>query len=395
MRPEEFASSAPGQLVRAMEGHWTYEPNPLPPDLNLPMRLVQQLSAADQALGQLAGVGRMLPNPHLLIRPYIRREAVLSSQIEGTVTRLDQLFLFEAEPEHVAHPADVEEVVNYVLALEHGLKLLAEGMPLGLRVIREVHAQLLDGVRGGSKAPGTNRKCGVLLGRPGQAYDDARFVPPAPAALDRLLRDFERFLNTPGDLPVVVQLALAHYQFETIHPFMDGNGRVGRLLITLMLCERGWLPQPLLYLSAFFHAHREDYYDLLLDVSRLGAWNEWIAFFAHGVAEQARDAVSRTNRLLDLWRHYGQHVRKTALSGNALQLVDELFASPFLTARRATEVLGVTFATAMSNIRKLQEAGILREMTGKQRNQVFVADEILKLLDAPTADAAPAGELPT
>jgi Fic family protein len=386
LRPEEFADAAPGRLVSAQEGHWTYEPHALPPTLTFDMPLLRQLSEADQALGQLAGVGRMLPNPHLLIRPYVRREAVLSSQIEGTVTRLDQLFLFEAEPDHVAHPADVAEVINYVAAMEHGMNRLAEGLPLCLRLIREVHAELMAGVRGGEKRPGEFRECGVLLGQRGQTYENARFVPPAPGALNGLLRDFGRFIEEPGDLPVVIQMALAHYQFETIHPFMDGNGRVGRLLLTLMLCARGCMPQPLLYLSAYFHANRTGYYDLLLEVSRRGAWNEWISFFASGVTEQARDAVRRTNRLLDLWKGYRQRAREGAISANGLALVDELFASPFLTAKRAMEVLGVTFATAISNIRKLGKAGILREMTGRQRNQVFVADEILALLDAPSAE---------
>ena len=294
MRPKEFAANAPGRLEKAPAGYWTFDPAPLPPDaraLGLDFRLACQLSEADQSLGELAGVGRRLPNPHLLIRPFIRREAVLSSRIEGTMTRLDQLFLFEAEPEHVSHPSDVAEVANYVRALEHGLELLKNGLPLCLRVLREVHGKLLEGVRGGQKAPGDFRRCDVMIGRQNQAYHQARFVPPMHTALAPLLREFEKFLNAPGELPVIVQLALAHYQFEAIHPFMDGNGRVGRLLITLMLCERGTLPQPLLYLSAFFEHHEQEYKDRMLEVSRRGAWNDWITFFARGVTEQARDAV--------------------------------------------------------------------------------------------------------
>ncbi len=186
-------------------------------------------------MGELAGLGRRLPNPHLLIRPFLRREAVLSSRIEGTVTRLDQLFLFESDADEVAHPADVAEVANYVHALEYGLQKLGEGLPLCWRLLREVHERLMQGVRGENKRPGQFRNCDVLIGRPGQLWDDARFVPPAHAALDPLLRHFEEFLNAPGDLSPVVQIALAHYQFETLHPFMDGNGRLGRLLITLML----------------------------------------------------------------------------------------------------------------------------------------------------------------
>src|SRR5262249_33484686 len=191
------------------------------------LALVRQLSDAAQALGELAGVGRRLPNPHLLIRPFLSREAVLSSRIEGTVTRLDQLFLFEAEADELVHPVDVGEVANYVRALESGLQRLSEGLPLCLRLLREVHERLLQGVRGENKRPGQFRNCGVMIRRGGQTWDDARFIPPTHDALEPLLRDFERFLNNPGDLPVVAQLALAHYQFETVHPFMDGNGRLG------------------------------------------------------------------------------------------------------------------------------------------------------------------------
>jgi Fic family protein len=332
----------------------------------------------------------MLANPHLLIRPFIRREAVSSSRIEGTITRLDQLFLFEAEPEHVAHPTDVSEVSNYVRALEHGLQLLKEGTPLCLRLIREVHARLMEGVRGGDKQPGSFRRCGVLIGRHGQTYQQARFVPPEHTALDSLLRDFEQFLNTPGDLPAVVQLALAHYQFECIHPFMDGNGRVGRLLISLMLCERGVLPQPLLYLSAFFEQHDQEYKDCLLNVSRTGAWGDWIDFFARGVTEQARDAVLRSNRLLDLGKQYQKRVADVARSSAALQLLEELFASPYTTVALASDVLNMTYQAALYNVNKLIEAGVLREMTGRSTNRVYCADEILKLLDQPLIDDTPA-----
>jgi Fic family protein len=359
---------------------------PPPGAIGLDFRLVRTLSQADQALGELAGVGRMLPNPHLLIRPFVRREAVLSSRIEGTITRLDQLFLFEAEPEQVSYPDDVAEVANYVRALEHGLELLQQGTPLCLRLLRSVHARLLERVRGGDKRPGEFRSCDVLIGRQGQSFAQARFVPPMHGTLDPLLRDFERFLNNPGELPVVVQLALAHYQFEAIHSFMDGNGRVGRLLITLMLCERAVLPQPLLYLSAFFERHDQEYKDHLLEVSRHSAWAEWIQFFARGVAEQARDAARRAGRLLDLGKQYQQQVSAVARSAAALRLLDELFASPFITVPGAATALGLSFPAAQNNVDKLVEAGILREMTGKAKNRVYVADEILRLLDEPLAD---------
>jgi len=317
------------------------------------MKIIKQLSDADHALGQLAGVGRMLPNPHLLIRPFIRREAVLSSRIEGTVTRLDQLFMFEAEPNEISYPSDVSEVANYVRALEHGVDRIRNGMPLTLRLLCEVHRVLLEGVRGGERRPGEFRQCGVMIGRQGQSFEQARFVPPCHTVLDPLLTEFEKFINEERSLPPIVQLALAHYQFEAIHPFMDGNGRMGRLLITLMLCERNYLPQPLLYVSAYLEKNDEEYKDCLLKVSQKGAWNDWIRFFAAGVAEQARDAPKRAEQLLDLWRTYRQQAAEVSNSATALQLVDELFASPFLTITRTAELLGVSFPTAQSNMKKL------------------------------------------
>jgi Fic family protein len=334
-------------------------------------------------LGQLAGVGRRLPNPHLLIRPFIRREAVLSSRIEGTVTRLDQLFLFEAQPDEILHPADAEEVRNYVLAVEHGLHQVRQGYPFSLQLLREVHSILLQGVRGAEKRPGEIRSHPVLLGRSGQTFENARFVPPCHTTLEPLLADFIRFLRDERQLPPIIQLALMHYQFETIHPFNDGNGRVGRLLITLMLCERRCLPEPLLYLSAFFEQHREEYYDRLLEVSRRAAWNEWIAFFAQGVAEQANDATTRAGRLLDLWQIYRHRVTKIVRSSAVLRLIDELFASPYITVNRAKEVMAVAFKSANNIVERLVQAGILREITGQQRYRVYSADEIFHLLDAP------------
>jgi Fic family protein len=283
----------------------------------------------------------------------------------------------------------VAEVANYVRALEHGLQLLKDGLPLCLRLLREVHAKLMEGVRGGEKRPGALRQCDVMIARQGQSWDDSRFVPPLHTALAPLLRDFERFLNDPGRMPIVAQLALAHYQFEAIHPFMDGNGRVGRLLITLMLSARGTLSQPLLYFSAFFEKHEEEYKDWLLEVSRRGAWREWIAFFARGMTEQARDAVRRTNRLLDLGKQYRLQVAEVARSNAALRLLDELFASPFITISGAATATGLTYPAAQNNVNRLVEAGILREMTGRSTNRVYVADAILKLLDEPLEGKPP------
>jgi Fic family protein len=390
LRPQDFAENAPGRLVRSPQGHWTYEPHPLPPcdeALGLNFRLARDLAEAERAIGELAGVGRMLPNPLLLIRPFVQREAVASSRIEGTVTRLDQLFLFEAEPDQIAHPADVEEVRNYVLASEHGVELIRRGNPLSLRVIREVHRVLMTGVRGGDKRPGDFRPCDVRIGRQSEHWDDSRFVPPGHTALEPLLRDFERFVNTPGDRPVVVDLALSHYQFETIHPFMDGNGRIGRLLITLMLCQRGCLPEPLLYLSAYLERHNDEYRDRMLAVSQRGEWAEWVRFLARGVVEQARDAATRAGRLLDLWRTYQKTVSGQTRAASAVRLLDLLFTHPFITIPNAARFLGQTYPAALNNVDKLVAAGVLRAREGTSSPRVYVADEVLRLLDGPLTDA--------
>ncbi len=392
MRPEEFSPQAPGRIVRSVLGHWTFAPAPLPPALQPTLELMAQLSAADQALGELAGAGRRLVNPHLLIRPFIRREAVLSSRIEGTVTNLDQLFLFEAQPEELSLPSDADEVRNYVLALEHGLQSVRSGYPFSLHLLREVHRILLTRVRGDEKKPGEVRDRPVLIGRT-YDFDAARFVPPCHTTLEPLLQDFVRFLRDERALPVIVQLALMHYQFETIHPFNDGNGRVGRLLITLMLCERQVLPLPLLYLSAFFEQHRDEYYDHLLNVSRQAAWNEWIGFFARGVTEQARDAITRVQRLQDLQASYRERTGALIRTAAPQRLVEELFASPYITVNHAAEVMDVSFKSAAQTVTTLADAGMLREITGQKRNRIYRADEVLALLDAPLS--APAAPPPT
>jgi Fic family protein len=388
LKPNEFQDDAPGRVVKSPLGHWTFVPNSLPPALEYTAELVKGLSEADRALGELAGAGRMLPNPHLLIRPFIRREAVLSSKIEGTITRLDELFLFEADPEGLSHPVDAAEVRNYVRALEHGLTAIRNGHPFTLQLLRELHRILLDDVRGNDKRPGQIRDRAVLIGKSFD-FEAARFVPPCHTQLDPLLQDFIGFLRDHRSLPIVVQLALAHYQFETIHPFNDGNGRVGRLLITLMLCERKILPEPLLYLSAYFEHNRQEYYDALLDTSRKAAWNDWLLYFARGVTEQARDAIQRTRQLLELWQEYRQKSADASRSANALRLVDELFSSPYITVNVAAETMKIAFKSAAAIIQRFEEIGILREVTGQQRYRIYCADRIYQLLEQPLAPEAP------
>jgi Fic family protein len=317
------------------------------------------LSEADRALGELAGLGRLLPNPHLLIRPFVRREAVLSSRIEGTQASLSDLYAYEAGQLALFETtSDVREVYNYVRALEYGLERLQD-LPLSLRLIREMHALLLEGVRGERLTPGEFRRSQNWIGPAGCTLEEAPFVPPPFAEMQEALDAFEKSLHQPLSLPPLVRLGLIHYQFEAIHPFLDGNGRMGRLLITLLLCAWELLPQPLLYLSAYFEAHRQDYYDLLLAVSQKGAWKEWLTFFLLGVKEQARDAVSRSRRLQILREKYRERLQTARAAARLLQVVDFLFAQPVFTVKRVGDTLGVDFSVAQRYVSHLEEEGLV------------------------------------
>ncbi len=304
---------------------------------------------------------------------------MLSSRIEGTIATVTDLVLFEASPEAEPRAPDVREVANYVLALERALRPDRE-LPLSKRLIRELHGDLMTGVRGENRTPGEFRTSQNWIGPPGCLLNEATFMPPPAEEMQEALDAFERYLHEPSDLPPLVRLALIHYQFEAIHPFLDGNGRVGRLLISLLLREWELLPQPVLYLSAFFERRRGDYYDLLLDVSRQGAWEPWIRFFLEGVQEQCSDVVRRARALFELRERYREVLHTTRASALPLRLVDHLFERPAVTIGQAKELLDVTWRAASLNVEKLIEAGILREITGRARNRIFVADEILELL---------------
>ena len=285
-----------GRLVRGPGGYRAYVPAPLPPPLTWDQALTVSLSAADRAIGGLAGEGRRLPNPHLFIRSLVRKEAVLSSRIEGTQATLGELLAAEADAAAVRRSADLQEVGNYVTALEYGLERL-ETLPVSLRLVRELHECLMRGVRGDAATPREFRRSQNWIGPPGCTLENATYVPPPPSELMACLDSWERFLHDDA-LPPLVHAALAHAQFEAIHPFLDGNGRVGRLLITLLLVEREIIPSPLLYLSAFFEATREEYYQRLLGVTESGEWEEWLIYFLRGVTLQSQDAVDRI-RLID------------------------------------------------------------------------------------------------
>lgn len=389
MRAEDFTGDFPGQMVWVRDSilgeYLAFVPNPLPPPLTLDISTVNKLSAAERALGELNGIGQMLPNPHLLIGPFLRREAVLSSRIEGTQTDLTQLLLFEASPSRQPPNPDAEEVINYVRALEYGLQRLAEGATVNLQLTQELHQRLMRGGRGQVSQPGEFREVPNRIGRPNQSFADSRYVPPPVAGMHWALSHLETFLNRPNSLPFLVQLALIHYQFEAIHPFEDGNGRVGRLLLLLLLCAKGYLARPLLYLSAFLEKYRSEYMECLLRVSQEGAWIDWIDFFLEGVAEQSRDAVRRSRQLLNLWQTYRDKMQSARSPAISLQLIDQLFATPAITAAYVRQILEVNPVTAQRAIDRLQQAGILQEATGQRRNRVYIAPELFALLDADQA----------
>ena len=376
MNPSDFRDPSAGRVIQASGGYAAFVPAPLPPDLAYDSALVRLLSQADAALSELSGLGRQLPNPHLLIAPYVRREAVLSSRIEGTRASLSDLLLDEAEPER-SGDGDVREVRNYVAALEHGLERLRE-LPLSLRLVRELHEQLMQGVRGDQATPGEFRRSQNWIGPAGSTPATAPYVPPPPDAMMDCLASWEGFLHDRERLPDLIQCALMHEQFEAIHPFLDGNGRVGRLLITLFLVERGRLSQPLLYLSDYIEAHRQEYYDRLQRVRTEGDWSGWLRFFLAGVEETARSAIRQASRLMDLRESYRQRLSRKP---NALRLLDELFVNPYLTAARAAQVLNVSNPTARQAIALLQGEGLLAEMTGRSWRRIYLARPILEAIE--------------
>lgn len=352
----------------------------LPPALDWTPPLVRALSDADRAVGQLAGEGRRLPNPHLLLRPFIRREAVLSSRIEGTQATLGELLAAEAGASVERSAGDLREVVNYVVALEYGIERLST-LPLSLRLLREVHSRLMEGVRGGQATPGEFRRIQNWIGPPGSTAANATYVPPPPGEMMEALDDLERFLHDTT-LPPLVHTAILHYQFEAIHPFLDGNGRVGRLLVLLFLLERGVLPAPLLYLSAFFEATRPEYYARLRGVTEHADWEGWIVYFLNGVARQSEDALgraSRINALLDAWRR----AVAGAAASTPLALVDLLGENPYWTVPGVASRLSVAYTTAQRAIQRLEAESILIPLTDARRNRVYCARAILEILEEP------------
>lgn len=361
-----------------MDGYAAFVPDPLPPVLTSSWPLSSRLAAAEYALGALQGIGRTLPNPHLLIAPFARREAVLSSRIEGTNATVGELLLFEASgtPGEVS---DVREVSNYVQALNYGLQRLKD-LPFSLRFLREVHRILMTGVRGADRRPGEFRTVQNWIGS--RRIDTATYVPPPVVEMHAALDAFEKYAHAPSDLPLLVRCALLHYQFEAIHPFLDGNGRLGRLIIPFLLREAGALDQPILYLSAFFETHREHYMSSLLEVSTRGAWNEWIEFFLRAIEVQANDAIQRADALLRLWQQVRASVSNARNSALIGAIVDRLFDTPAITISGIVREFGISYPAAKKNVEKLVAANILEEPREKGRNLVYRAPRIIALVDA-------------
>lgn len=381
MRPDAFTSTERGRVRKMPEGYWAFVPSTAPRRLSLSDEVVKLLDEATGAVHRLGGVGRLIPNPHLLIGPHLRLEAVLSSRIEGTKTDVGQLLRFEAGQVPSPDAADdATEVTNYIVAMEHGLARVRDGFPISVRVFREMHELLLQGARGQHRRPGELRKSPVWLG--GATLDDAVFVPPPPDEMRDALSDLEKFLHET-DLPLLVQLAIAHYQFEVIHPFLDGNGRIGRLMIPLMLVLRDALPQPLLYLSAFFEQHRSEYYDHLLITSQRGDLMPWIAFFLRGVRQQARDSEERTVRLVELQHQLRNRLLDEGRPNSVIRLAEQLFATPVVTAARVEAMIDVTRPTAQAAIDALVERGELTEITGRTRGRVYEAGAIFEAVYGP------------
>ena len=362
----------------------TFVPPPLPPKFDFTVRLVGILSEADRLIGNLAGEGGRLPNPHVLIRPFIRREAVLSSRIEGTQATLGELLAAEAGAAVARSPDDLREVGNYVAALEHGINRLGE-LPLCVRLIRELHKKLMTDVRGDQAAPGQFRTIQNWIGPPGSTPATATFVPPPPRELEPLLAAWERFLHE-SELPPLITIALAHYQFEAIHPFLDGNGRVGRLLIPLFLIERKILPTPLLYLSAFFEATRRDYYDGLRQVSERGEWTPWLEYFLTGVARMAEDALGRASRINGILAQWQRAVAGDS-TNTPLRIIELLGANPFISIKAAAEKLQVAYTTAQRAMRRLESLNIVKQSGSGKRDRLYCSQALLDIIEAP-ADAA-------
>lgn len=389
--PTMIRQARAGRYVQQPAGYRAFIPAPLPP--NPPLRLTGQLqkllSQADRALGRLDGSIQTLPNPDLFVYMYVRKEAVLSSQIEGTQSSLQDLLAAEAQILSSDRPRDVSEVINYVRAVNYGLERLAK-LPVSIRLIQEIHAKLLEGVRGSQLTPGELRRSQNWIGPGGCTLVEATFVPPPPHKLLNILGDLETFLYQEDDLPLLVKIGLAHAQFETIHPFLDGNGRMGRLLITFLLCQRKVLLKPVLYLSYYFKRHRAAYYKRLQAVRDTGDWESWLTFFLRGVTQVSAQATDTARRILALRQDHRALIteRFGRTAGNGHRALEYLYERPIVSVNNVQDLIGTAYPAASRLVSKMEQHGILREFTGQSRNRRFRYQDYILLF----ADAAPEGQ---
>jgi Fic family protein len=387
MDKKDFESSPSGQLVPTrihLIPYQAFLPNHLPPQIKPSWEITNKMIQAQKSLGELKGLGRNIDNPNLFIRPFIRKEAVLSSRIEGTRTELIDLFAYEVDKQPIIglggnDPAewDIREVFNYVKALEFGL--LHADQIIDERYLCSLHKILLEDVRGRDTNPGCFRSVQNYIGKE-QNPETATFIPPPVEELQGLLRNLVNYINNENDYPPLVKIALIHYQFETIHPFEDGNGRIGRLLNSILLIRMGLLDTPILYLSGFLEENREEYYQLLLNVSKYGNWEDWILFFMKAVVNQSDDAIVRITKLQDLKNAWLERLETQRATVNIIRLIDQLFSSPYITISEAEKVLEITNRAARTNIYKLVDAKIIQPATDQKYGQVFVAEEVLKII---------------
>ncbi len=368
------ANARAGRYVRQPEGYSAFIPAPLPPDppVNMDQQMITLLSDADRALGRLDGSIQTLPDPELFVFMYVRKEAVLSSQIEGTQSSLNDVLAAEAAITDPNRPRDVDEVLNYVNAMNHGLARLSE-LPVSVRLLREIHERLLSGARGAHLSPGELRTSQNWIAPGGATLNEATFVPPPPHELGSALAGFETFLHADRNLPALVKIGLAHAQFETIHPFLDGNGRVGRLLITFLLCENGILMTPVLYISHYFKQHRDEYYRLLQDIRDTGDWESWLKFFLQGIAAVSGEATETARRIVALREEHRTLIVDNfgRVAGNALQVLESLYSRPYISVNDIAAVTAVSYPAASSLMDKFVEHGLLVETTGQARNRRF------------------------
>lgn len=378
MERKEYVSQEAGKVILAAGGFWAFVPNPLPPEIIWSAALVSALSEAERDLSRLSALIGAVPFPSLLIQPFIRNEAVLSSRIEGTRASLADLYTYEAvQLSFLERGPDVHEVHNYVRAMDYGLARL-KTLPISLRLLRELHEKLTENVRGGTLTPGEFRRSQNWIGPAGSTPSTAPYVPPPVDEMHQALDALEKFIHAETQIPALIRAGMIHYQFEAIHPFLDGNGRVGRLLIVLLFCDWGLLSQPMLNLSTYIEHHRQEYYDLLLRVSQKGDWDTWLRFFLRGVSEQSRESLARMVLLQELRTGYQELINQQRNAPRMAAVVDFLFSRPVFSIQQMAQELQIPFKTVQAYLQKLERAGVVQEMTGKTRNRIYQADAILR-----------------